>query len=297
MLNCRQKGGRLPEVKGALIVKIGRYAFVFFLAVFFFAPTGNGAEKMPPVMQEIAVSPKLGAQIPLEEEFINERGETVTLASFFDGKRPVVFVLNYYGCPMLCGLLLNGTRDGLQSVDWIPGQQYKIVTISIDPKEGPDLALSKKESLLESMESEDFKSAARDHWHFLVGKDGSEARVAAAMGFGYKWVPEENQFAHGAALFIAATDGKLSRVLPGISFSSRDLKFAMLEASEGKVGSFAEKIALFCYHWDPTDSKFVLLASRLVSIGGAVTVFAFLLGYLVLFLRNRRKGNACSLSP
>jgi protein SCO1 len=257
----------------------------------------QAAEETPAVLKEVGITSQLGTLLPLEEEFVNEAGQTVKLASFFDGKKPVAFVLNYYGCPMLCGLLLNGARDGLQAISYRPGDHYRIVTISIDPKEGPDLAAAKKSSLLGSLTDTKFRDAANSHWHFLVGKNGSEARIAAALGFQYKWVEAEKQYAHSAAVFVASPEGKLTRVLPGIQFPPRDLKFAILEASEGKVGTFAEKLALFCYHYDPKDNKYALLASRLVSVGGALMVAGILFGYLVLFLRNRRKGKACSPSP
>ncbi len=269
--------------------------FALFLPVVAFS-----AEEQPAVLQEVGIDPKLGTQLPLHEEFLDENGRTVTLGSFFDGKKPVALLFNYYGCPMLCGLLLNGARDGFESINWLPGDHYKIVTISVDPKEEFDLAASKKSSILESLKQEKFRQAAAAHWHFLVGKNGSEARVAAAAGFRYKWVKEEKQYAHGAALYLATPDGKLSRVLLGIKFEPRDLKFSLLEASAGKVGTFAEKLMLFCYHlvaYDPKDNKNVLLASRLVAVGGGATVAAIFLGYLVLYLRNRRKGKACSLSP
>jgi protein SCO1 len=266
------------------------------IALLLFANLAAAAEKLPPALQDEAVVPVLGSQTPLDEEFIDETGRTVSLASYFDGKRPVVFVFNYYGCPMLCGVLLNGARDGFEAMDWRPGEHYKVVTISIDPREGADLAMAKKESILASIQDEGLRQAAEGHWHFLVGKDGSEARVAGLLGFDYKWVPEEGQYAHGAALFIASPSGRLSRVLQGLSFQGRDLKLALLEAGEGKVGTFAEKLMRLCYIYDPKDNKYALLASRLVTFGGAVSVVAILLGYLVLFLRNRRKGNACSLS-
>jgi protein SCO1/2 len=188
-------------------------------------------------------------------------------------------------------------RDAVQALGWKPGDHYKIVTISIDSKEDSDLAAAKKASILESLKGDGLRKAAEENWHFLVGKNGSEARVAAAMGFRYKWVPEEKQFAHSAALFVASPDGRLSRVLQGIDFPARDLKLAVLEAGKGKVGTFAEKVLLFCYHYDPKDNKYALLATRLVSLGGAVTVAVILFWYLLLYLRHRRKGNACSLSP
>lgn len=255
---------------------------------------GSGAwaaEEKPAALQDVGIRPELGRQLPLEEEFLDEQGKPVKLASFFDGKRPVIFVMNYYSCPMLCGLLLNGARDALQEQVWVPGDHYKIVTISIDPKEEPDLAAAKKSSVLASLKSEKFRGAAEKHWHFLVGKNGSEARLAQALGFLYKWIPEEKQYAHGAALFLASPSGTLSRVLEGVQFGKQDLRLALLEAGQGKVGTFAEKLMLFCYHYDPKDNKYALLASRLVTIGGVATVCAMLLGFLVWFVRNRRKGN------
>lgn len=252
-----------------------------------------GAEPTPDVLKDITIQPNLGSVLPLEEEFIDESGRTVKLGSFFDGTKPVVVVMNYYGCPMLCGILLNAARDSLQEMDWLPGQQYRVVTISIDPKEESDLAAAKKTSILGSLKRVDFRDAAKNNWHFLVGKNGSEARVAKALGFGYKWIEAEKQFAHGAALFLASPRGKLTRVLQGIDFPARDLKLALLEASEGKVGTFAEKILLFCYHYEPKENKYSLLASRLVSIGGAITVAVLLLAYGLWFIRSRWKGKKC----
>lgn len=262
----------------------------FFVLSLLFPLSLRAAEEKPAALQDIGIRPQLGTQLPLDEEFVDDQGRTVKLGSYFDGKTPVVFVMNYYSCPMLCGLLLNGARDAFQQQAWLPGDHYKIVTISIDPKEDADLAAAKKSSILESLAKPEFKAAAEKNWHFLVGKGGSEARVAKALGFLYKWIPEEKQYAHGAALFLASPTGTLSRVLEGVQFERQDLRLALLEAGQGKVGTFAEKLMLFCYHYDPKDNKYALLALRLVTIGGVGTVIAMLSGYLVLFLRNRRKG-------
>jgi protein SCO1/2 len=192
-------------------------------------------------------------------------------------------------------MLLNAAKASFEAMNWLPGHQYNIVTISFDPKEKFELAAAKKKSIIDSITREDFKAAAPAGWHFLVGKNGSEARLASALGFHYKWIPEDNQFAHGTALFLASPTGQLSRVLLGLDFPPNDLKLGLLEAGEGKVGTFAEKLVLFCYHYDPKDNKYALLASRLVSIGGMITVLALLVAYLLWFLRERRKGNPCSL--
>lgn len=257
----------------------------------------SGAEDKPEAIKDLTISPTLGSMLPLNEELIDETGKTVTLGSFFTGKQPVILMLNYYGCPMLCGLLLNKAKASFEQMDWLPNQHYKVVTISFDPREPYTLAAAKKKSILGSVKRPGFREAAESGWHFLVGKSGSEARIAAALGFQYRWLEKEEEWAHGTALFLASPTGKLSRVLLGVDFPPRDLKLGLLEAGEGKVGTFAEKLVLFCYHYDPKDNKYAILATRLVSLGGVVTVLALLIAYWIWFLRERKKGNACSLSP
>jgi protein SCO1/2 len=273
-------------------VGIFRFLLVFFIPAFVLA-----AEPLPDAMKDVSITPTMGAMLPLSEELIDENGKTVTLGSYFDGKHPVAVILNYYGCPMLCGMLLNAAKASFEQLDWLPGHHYKIVTISIDPKEEYTLAAAKKKSIVGSIKRADLRAAAEQGWHFLVGKKGSEARIAAALGFHYKWLKDEEQWAHGTALFLSSPNGKLSRVLLGLDFPPRDLKLGLLEAGEGKVGTFAEKLVLFCYHYDPKDNKYAILATRLVSLGGVVTVLALLVAYLLWFLRERKKGNSCSPSP
>ncbi len=250
------------------------------------------AEETPKFLEQVGIDPVLGTQLPLEVPVIDESGKTLPLSSQFDGKRPVILVLAYYGCPMLCGLVLNAARESMQKLDWQPGDHYRIVTISIDPKEDAALASAKKKATIEAFPAA-LRPAAAANWSFLVGTKGSEKRIADAVGFRYKWDEESEQWAHGAAMFIVSPSGKLTRVLFGLDYPSLDLKLALLEAGEGKVGTIAEKLLLFCYHYDPKGNKYAILASRLVSMGGAVTVALMLIAYVAWFLRQRRKGKAC----
>jgi len=255
------------------------------------------AEESPRELKDVGIDPVLGTQAPLNLPVVNESGQTVPLSTFFDGHHPVALIFAYYECPMLCGLVLNAARESLQRADWLPGDQYRIVTISIDPKEGAELARDKKKAIVGAATSAKFRDAAGSGWQFLVGKDGSERRLADALGFKYKWEPEEKQWAHGAALFVLSPTGRLSRVLFGLDFPPRDLKLALLEAGEGKIGTIAEKLLLFCYHYDPKGNKYAILATRLVSLGGALTVAALLLAWAVWFCRRHRKGIACPALP
>jgi len=267
------------------------FALAALLAMFSASSTFS-AETKPVALEKVGIDPVLGAQVPLDLDFVDESGKTQKLGHYFDGTKPVLLVLAYYGCPMLCGLVLNAARESMQKLDWLPGDHYRIVTISIDPEETAALARAKKKSTVEAFPPE-MRSAAAGHWAFLVGQTGTEKRLSDALGFSYKWDQESEQWAHGAALFVLSPTGKLTRVLFGLDFPPRDLKLALLEAGEGKVGTIAEKLMLFCYHYDPKGNKYAILASRLVSIGGAVTVAVMLLAYLAWFLRQRRKGKAC----
>lgn len=249
------------------------------------------AESPPVELEGVGIDPHLGVQLDGKLKFQDESGQTVALSSFFDGRRPVVLVLSYYGCPMLCGLILNGVRDSLQELKWKLGDQYRVVTISIDPKEKPQLAAQKKESIRESIEREDFREAAAKHWSFLTGPKESSARLAEQIGFRYKWDKERNEWAHGAAIFLVSPEGVLTRALFGATFDSQSLRLSLLEASRGKVGTLAEKFLLFCYHYDPKGRKYALVATRVMQIAGALTVFLVAAAYLLWLLNTKRKGD------
>ncbi len=273
-----------------------RIASLVAAAAIFLSPSNiRAAEPQPTELQGVGIDPVLGTSLPLDALVVQENGQAVPLGTFFDGRRPAVLVLAYYGCPMLCGMVLNNVRESLQRLQWKPGDHYQILTISIDPKEGADLAAAKKKSILGESPDPVFRTAAEQEWHFLVGKNGSEKRIADSLGFHYKWNEEEKQWAHGAAIFLVSPTGKLTRVLFGLDFPPNDLKLGLLEAGEGKVGTLAEKLLLFCYHYDPKGNKYAILATRLVSLGGALMVFALVFAWAAWFFRVRRKGNACTV--
>lgn len=260
------------------------------------ARPGRAAEETPKELAGVGIDPVLGTQLPMDLPVVNELGETVPLGTFFNGQRPVALILSYYECPMLCGIVLTSALSSFQKLDWPPGDHYSVVTISFDPKEDAELARRKKGAILGSSTNANFRDAAMKNWNFLVGKDGSEKRLADALGFKYKWNADEKEWAHGAAMFVASPTGKLSRVLFGVDFPPQDLKLALLEASEGKIGTIAEKLLLFCYHYDPKGNKYAILASRLVSIGAALTVVVLVLAWVVWYRRRPKKGNACPVS-
>jgi protein SCO1 len=244
------------------------------------------AQPTPPpnLMMEVGIDQKLDGQIPLDLTFRNERGEAVTLGSYFHSK-PVILSLVYYRCPMLCTQVLNGMVETFKTLNFTAGQEFDIVTVSIDPAEQPDLAAEKKAQYVE----EYGRPGVAAGWHFLTGDKASIEKLAASVGFRYVYDAKSKQFAHGAGIMIATPQGKLARYLYGIEYGAKDIRFALMEAAKGKIGSPADKILLLCYHYDPTTGKYGLVVANLLKGGGILAVL-MLGGYMTInFLRDRRK--------
>ena len=234
------------------------------------------ADGVPQALEEVGVSEHLDAKLPMDLEFRDENGDSVTLGQFFDGERPVILTLNYYRCPMLCGLMLNGMVDGLEQMQWTPGDQFEIVTVSINPLETPALAREKKQNYLKRLG----RPSAASGWHFLTGNEPEIQRLAETVGFSYTYDPEQQQYAHPAVMFVCTPDGHVSRYLYGIEYPSKRLKLALLEASEGKIGSTLDQIVLYCYHYDPSNRRYSPVAMNIMRVGGgaAASVLAVALG-------------------
>ncbi|MBI4125875.1 MAG: SCO family protein [Deltaproteobacteria bacterium] len=233
-------------------------------------------------MEAVGITEQPGAQISLDVPFTDEEGKEAPLSRFFDGRHPVVLIFAYYECPNLCGLLLNGFLQTLAQMSWTAGENFQVVTLSIDPKETTDLAALKKKAYLEKYG----RPGVEDGWHFLTGKEENIKKVAGEAGFGFKYDADQKQYAHGAGIFVLTPEGKISRTLYGIEFNPRDVKLALLEAAEGKIGNVVDKLMLFCYHYDPKGRKYALFATNLMKGAGAVTVLG--LAFLVAGLARRK---------
>jgi protein SCO1/2 len=245
------------------------------------------ADGVPQALEEVGVSEHLDAKLPMDLEFRDENGDTVTLGQFFDGERPVILTLNYYRCPMLCGLMLNGMVDGLEQMKWTAGNEFEIVTVSINPLETPALAREKKQNYLKRYD----RPSAASGWHFLTGNEPEIQRLAETVGFSYKYDPEQQQYAHPAVMFVCTPDGHVSRYLYGIEYPPKRLKLALLEASEGEIGSTLDQIVLYCYHYDPSNRRYSPVAMNIMRVGGgaAASVLAVALGLFWLAEWRKRK--------
>jgi len=234
------------------------------------------------VYEDVGIDQKLNAQLPLDAVFRDEQGDSVRLAQYF-GSMPVVLSLVYYQCPMLCTQVLNGMVDGFKGLGLRPGRDFQVVTVSIDPTETPALARDKKEGYLAAYGQPD---AARG-WHFLTGDEPSIERLAASVGFRYLYDAKNKQYAHAAGIMIATPAGRVSHYLLGIEYSPKDLRFALMDASQGRIGSVVDKLVLLCYHYDPTTGKYSLVIANIFRGAGAVTLIG--LGGYVFFLHRRSK--------
>jgi len=219
----------------------------------------------PPQLEGVGVDEHLGRNIDLNLTFIAENGYPVALKEFFHQGKPVLLDLVYYSCPMLCNLILNGQAQVMREIPWNPGDQYEVVTISIDPHESFDLARRKKETYLGSMNRPAI-------WHFLCDNDDNAKKLAEEIGFHYRYDPLQEQFAHAASIFILTPEGRIARYLYGTRFRPMDVRFALAEASENRTSMTVEKLLLFCYQYDPNKHTYVVFAATVMRIGGALTV-------------------------
>jgi protein SCO1 len=232
----------------------------------------------PELLKHVSIDQKLNETIPLNLTFRDENGAAVRLAQFF-GKKPVILTLVYYNCPNLCTQVLNGVESGLKELPMDIGKQFDVVTISIDPTDSHVLAKVKQEMYVGMYG----RPGAAQGWHFLTGDEPQIKRLADAVGFRYAYDPNTKQFAHYSGIMLLTPEGKISRYFYGIQYPSRDLRLGLVEASEGKIGTPADQILLFCYHYDPSTGKYGLLISHVIQAGGALTVLILGIAILLLF--------------
>lgn len=241
-----------------------------------------------PELSKIDVVEHLGEHVPLDLTFTNDVGETVGLGDYFHHGKPVILVLAYYTCPMLCTMVLNGVSDAVKALDWLPGKEFQMLTISIDPSETPELAAGKKARYLENLG----KKGIENGWRFFVGAESQSKALADAVGFKYYYDTEKKMYAHPAVVTILTEEGKISRYLYGLEFKPQDLRMALLEASQGKIGNTIDRLILYCYHYDPSAKGYVAIAGRIMRLGGALTLI--ILGAIIgtLWARERLRRSA-----
>lgn len=247
---------------------------------------GTSNEK-PNILNGVGIAQHLNQQIPLDLTFTDDMGKQVQLASYF-GKKPAILALVYYQCPMLCSEELNGLTSALQMVSLVPGKDFNIIVVSIDPSEGTDLAAAKKRSYLRRYG----KPETAAGWHFMTGTQSNIDALTKTVGFSYVKIPGPDgkltQFAHASSIQLVTPEGKLAQYYMGVEYSPKDIRIGLVESSGNKIGSPVDNILTYCYHYDPQANKHSLIIARVVQLGGAFTL-VMLGGFMwIMFRRDYR---------
>ena len=248
----------------------------------------NTGDQLPGILQRVTVTQHLNAQLPLSAAFVDSTGKPVTLGDYFDGKHPVILSTVYYNCPMLCSEEMDGLTAALEMVHLVPGKDFGVVMISIDPSETPQLAARNKGFYLKRYGHPETASG----WHFLTGQKPAIDEVTNAIGFGYVRVPGPDgrltQFAHASSIQIATPQGQLAQYYLGVEYSPKDLLLGLIDASGNKIGSPVANILTYCYHYDPQINRHSLIVARVVQLGGIVTVAGLGSFIFLMFRRDLR---------
>ncbi|MGO9437595.1 MAG: SCO family protein [Terracidiphilus sp.] len=246
-------------------------------------------DDQPSVLKGVGIAQRLNQQLPLSLAFTDDAGKTVHLGDYF-GKRPAILALVYYRCPMLCSEELDGLTSALQMVNFVPGKDFNVVVVSIDPEEGPDLAAAKKRSYLKRYGHPETANG----WHFLTGTQPSIDALTHSVGFNYVKIPGPGgvtQYAHASAIQIVTPEGKLAQYYMGVEYSPKDLLLGLNEASSNRIGSPVDNILTYCYHYDPQTNRHSLIVARVVQLGGFMTL-VLLGGFMtIMFRRDYRQAH------
>jgi protein SCO1/2 len=246
--------------------------------------SGKAESTLPPLLREVGFDQRLDEQVPLDLVFRDEAGGSVKLGDYFHGK-PVILVLAYYRCPMLCTLVLNGLAQGMLDMPFDAGKEYEVVTVSFDPRETPAQAAAKKKTYLERYG----RPGAAAGWHFLTGDEEPILALTKAVGFRYAYDAKRDEFAHASGIMVLTPMGRISRYFYDVKFPGRDLRLGLVEASENKIGSPVDQILLFCFHYDPTAGKYGPAVMTFVRIGGVLTMLGLAAFVGLLFRGERRR--------
>jgi len=237
----------------------------------------RNASTLPPILRNVGIDQKLNQQVPLDIPFRDENGDVVQLGQFF-GQKPVILSLVYYQCPMLCTTALNGLEQSLRELKFNLGDQFNVVTVSFDPTEKPPLAAAKK-ALYVGLYG---RPGAAEGWHFLTGDQDSIKRLTDAVGFRYNYDPQLRQYMHATGIMVLTPQGKLARYFYGIAYPAGNLRLALVESSQGKIGNPVDAVLLYCCEYDPMTGKYSLVIARALQVGAAVTILS--LGTLLLVM-------------
>jgi len=247
---------------------------------------------LPPILKSVGIDQRLNESIPLDVTFRDEDGREVKLGDYF-GSKPVVLVMAYFRCPMLCTQVLNGLVEGLRETELTIGKDFRVLTVSFDPSDSPKMAAAKKANYIRAYAD---PQAAAD-WHFLTGTQPSIDRLAQAIGFRYAYDAESDQYAHAAGIVVLTPAGRISRYFYDVHYSGRDLRLGLVEASHNRIGTAIDQVLLFCFHYDPTAGRYGAAVMNFVRAGGVLTVICLGVMFAGLMRGERRRRSLLSAMP
>ncbi len=241
----------------------------------------------PTELKNVGIKEQLGHQIDLNMTFKDENGQTVKLSHYINGSKPVIISPVYYNCPRLCNFHLNGLTEALQKLDWSPGQKFEVLALSFDSKETPELASAKKDSYMKLYN----RPGTEQGWHFLTTDEKTVQQFTKEVGFDFKWNEEAKEWAHASAAIIISPNGKITRYLPGIVFEPQNIKLALTESGEGKVGNFIDSLVLYCFQYNPHKSEYTLAAFQMMKLAGLAMVIVLAIWLLPIWIRTWKAEN------
>jgi protein SCO1 len=244
--------------------------------------TSGALNQLPSLVRDIGFDQKLGARAPLDERFVDENGKSGKLSEWMHG--PAILALVYYGCPNLCQLSLEGLFRGLSELSKTAGKDFSVLAVSIDPTEKPALASEKRHAYLVKYH----RAGSGEGIHFFTGDKSSIERLAKGVGFRYTYDARSNQYAHPAGVIVLTEEGRISRYLYGIEYAGKDLRLALLDASNLKIGTLVDRFLLFCYHYDAQIGGYSFWIWRLIRISAAAMVLIVATSIGVMLLNERR---------
>lgn len=264
---------------------IGPVIVILSLLLFPISSIAQLNRQMPNDLKEVGITEKLGEQIPLNLKFANAQGDSITLEQLFDDEKPVILNPVYYECPQLCSMVKEAIFKGINTLQWNPGEDYTIITFSIDPNEKHKLAALNKQRYLNRLDRN-----ITDGWYFLTGNEQSIRQLTEAVGFNYQKL-KNGEFAHGAAIMFLSPNGTISRYLYGLKYDEFKLRNALYEAADGEIGSTTEQILLYCYQYDADSNSYVPVAWKVMKLGGFATFFILSIFLGFMWLRYRYSNN------
>ena len=250
--------------------------------------TGQPSGGMPAILQGVGFRPELNAQIPLDAPFKDETGKAVKLRDYFHEQKPVLVAFVYYGCPMMCTQLEQGVVGSLKMLSFNPGRDYEVVFLSFDDRDTSEMAAQKKASAMAKFRRPETASG----WHFLTGSKASIAAATGAANFHFNFDAKQNLFAHASGILLLTPEGRISRYFYGVEFPSRDVRFGLVDASAGKIGTPVDHVLLYCFQYDPSTARYSATILGFVRLGGILTLAAMLIGFLIFRRREQAAARA-----